>query len=512
MVVQMVAGMFAGVVLASIGWGIYLQQAKSKKGKEQQIREELMHELGELWVDVDSVISSFRSGMMDERTFKNTVSSKIESVNHILKPNLHLFEVYFIKYMETLIKEYTRMVHHKEGAALSTATDFASEMETSFALSQPEQTDSSMVSAEALKQKEGDTNVKQGISTDTTISEPVRNIPTTSAGVSGEVDTMFEATFNAFSSAEVPQKSAAPTPDKAESEPASKEAMPATEAFSFEGKFADEDAADADEEVTDETIIGFDQHTLFSKLKKDSPDASGLLGSKTSGIMDEDFTMETLMDVDISTISSITKTQPKKSTASDDVDTTRHFELIGGNKEVSLTGKTELEIVIASDAAHAEKGTKEKEPVPPPEETKFNRLEVVESSAQVASEKGASEVDEDFEVIIPDRTAAADALAESTGVPEGSAGKSDESESITGDDVANTIAALENSAASVREKSAAPVKEAKPETKHEAKPDKKAAATAPATAKKPGSLKESEEAITGDDVADQIDSFFGLFQ
>ena len=102
-----------------------------------------MHTLGELWVELDSLISSFRSGMLDVHGFRDSFSSKIEAINHILKPNMHMFDVYYVKYIENLIKDYSRIINLKEiPKEIVSSFEFNSEMETSYSPApQTEQTD-----------------------------------------------------------------------------------------------------------------------------------------------------------------------------------------------------------------------------------------------------------------------------------------------------------------------------------------------------------------------------------
>lgn len=531
MVVQMVAGMFVGAVLASLGWGLYVRQVKNRAGKEHQIRDELMHELGDIWVDIDSLVSSFRSGMMDERTLRALFSEKVELINHILKPNMHTFEVYFVKYMEVLVKEYSRIVYQKDGSAVSATGDFASEMETSLTLSIPEQTDlftptSESAAVQKTDKGSGVAHPEEApvISTDTTISEPmqeikessqdvqeevvviaaeaVSDVASQSPAVSDEVDSMFEDAFSAFES---------PVENGAEEEPAQCIGAASEADESIDGVDGEEAiVAEIEQEVTDETIVGFDQQALFNNLKTKSQISDSLI-PESKGIDDEDFTMETLMDVDLSTIASITKEQLVKHDKEDgDFEKRQHFELIQEDSEVSLTSKTELEVVIATDATHADEDGTYSEQISPPEETKYNRIEAGEKPASQEGLK-AADVDEDFEVIIPDSSSSEEALEDV--VLNSSAVDSSLSDSITGDDVADKIAALEKSAplpSAVKEPvpvELVPEKEPVPEVAPVAKQESK-----PAEGKKPASHKESEEAITGDDVATQIDSFFGLFK
>ena len=149
MLVQLLAGMFLGSIFISIIWGISLKASKTKAEKSRHEREKIMRSLGGLWTDVDELFSSHRSGTIEDQKFRDAFAAKIESINRVLKPNLHLLDVYYVKYIENLIGEYRRAIEKGEqpfDVVVDTAS--ASEMETDISIiEQPEPADSSESSA-----------------------------------------------------------------------------------------------------------------------------------------------------------------------------------------------------------------------------------------------------------------------------------------------------------------------------------------------------------------------------
>ena len=237
---------------------------------------------------------------------------------------------------------------------------------------------------------------------------------------------------------------------------------------------------------------------------------------------EEDFTMETLMDVDINTISPYIKETSKESEAKEKHD--------------------ELDVVIADGASHTEaisevaetveeaSADKKKHPALAdldgdiPEETTYtpaSELEMKTHPAEDSVEESFADV-EDFEVKIAEEPV--EKSPDDKSLTEEQSQQEEmtffESELVTGDDIADTIAALETPPApAVVTKSEEKPKLKKKRSK-KAKAKKNEMKPAPAAdekiksdVKKPEvKKKDGEESITGDDVVDQIDTFFGLIE
>ncbi|NLG02487.1 MAG: hypothetical protein GX567_01420, partial [Clostridia bacterium] len=74
---------------------------------------QIIKSIAENWADIDTLVTSYRSGLVKESSFKSTLSSKIEAVNQIFKPNMHILDVYFVKYAERLLHDYNLLAHGK---------------------------------------------------------------------------------------------------------------------------------------------------------------------------------------------------------------------------------------------------------------------------------------------------------------------------------------------------------------------------------------------------------------
>jgi hypothetical protein len=229
---------------------------------------------------------------------------------------------------------------------------------------------------------------------------------------------------------------------------------------------------------------------------------------------DEDFTMETLIDVDMATISPYLKKEGEGKKASNAKTGERSlFEVESGKSSTEEEAAAEtLEIVIAPNPSQIEKATsfpeKGKAGVAEkadaiPEETRLTRsAEMPEKGSK--TESGAT----------PSKSASDGAVHH--GITEADLDKFDKDEEIiTGDDIAAKIASLEStglvsSAKTAAKPEKAKKKEAPAASSHPAASGvKKSGAPAAASGKKSS---KDDDAITGDDVAEKIDSFFGLFE
>lgn len=124
------AGVTVGIVVTASGLFAIFTSRKNQEKKLVEGRERVMHAIGELWVDIDSLLSSFRCGLMQEQSFRDGYTGKIDAVNRLLKPNLYLFDSYYVKYVESLVREYNRTIHTQQTPGESAQEAFDAEGES----------------------------------------------------------------------------------------------------------------------------------------------------------------------------------------------------------------------------------------------------------------------------------------------------------------------------------------------------------------------------------------------
>lgn len=123
----LVAG--AAAAGAAIMFGImvfagYLRRRSLRRKNEQ--RERVMTSVEEKWTDVDSLVAGYRLGRIAGDDFRKGLADKIEVINRVYKPSLHKLDIFFVKYTEKLIEEYTRMI---ESAAAGIARQGSAQAE-----------------------------------------------------------------------------------------------------------------------------------------------------------------------------------------------------------------------------------------------------------------------------------------------------------------------------------------------------------------------------------------------
>ena len=166
--------------------------------------------------------------------------------------------------------------------------------------------------------------------------------------------------------------------------------------------------------------MGFEKNTAKNDSASPFISPSQHLNNETpraSKFYDEDFSTETLMDVELSTIDLQMKNGPSThSTPDEDLEKTRHFDLLPESNTVSVTDKTELDVVITLDTAPIDiaddsKQTKnmvsadkvDNREYSIPDETTDTRSDDIGKKTPIASSAILDNVVDDFEVNIPEK-------------------------------------------------------------------------------------------------------------
>ncbi|HEX2959185.1 MAG TPA: hypothetical protein VHO70_20290 [Chitinispirillaceae bacterium] len=104
--VSLLIGIVAGGGVASAIW-IIANSIISNKGKaERDERNAVISSIGERVAETDSLLVSFSAGAVSKERLKGQIIKNIDAIQSLYKPNLHLFEVFYAKYIDTLITRY----------------------------------------------------------------------------------------------------------------------------------------------------------------------------------------------------------------------------------------------------------------------------------------------------------------------------------------------------------------------------------------------------------------------
>jgi hypothetical protein len=104
---------------------------KKQSVKAQISKEEIMHSIGELCAEIDSLIASNKEGLVNNSGIQNALRKKHDEIIRLLKPNMHILDVYFVKYIDNVQKDYLKLL---SGAPIDTIQSPASSKSIAFSI------------------------------------------------------------------------------------------------------------------------------------------------------------------------------------------------------------------------------------------------------------------------------------------------------------------------------------------------------------------------------------------
>jgi len=94
---------------------------KKSAGKSEAGKEEIMSSIGDLCAGIESLITSNREGILNNSGIQDSLRKKNDEILHLLKPNMHILDVYFVKYIDHVQKEYLKYMQSAHAESLSSA-------------------------------------------------------------------------------------------------------------------------------------------------------------------------------------------------------------------------------------------------------------------------------------------------------------------------------------------------------------------------------------------------------
>lgn len=240
-------GAIIGAVISFSTVVAFVFLKRQSVNKSQDSKESIMYSIGELCAEIDSLIASNKEGLVNNSGIQNALRKKHDEIIRLLKPNMHILDVYFVKYIDYVQKDYLKLL---SGTPVDTIQSPASAKSMAFSIENK---------AEANKSVENNSD-KSGNSTSRT----------------GSVEHDLHALESAFF------KDPGKLDNKKSMDPILSEPKEPIEEVLLE-KAADE------------------KEFLFVSDKKadDKNETSVKEAAPQSGADEEEFTMETIMDLDI---------------------------------------------------------------------------------------------------------------------------------------------------------------------------------------------------------------------
>ncbi|NLG15973.1 MAG: hypothetical protein GX556_01430 [Fibrobacter sp.] len=132
MTTGIIIGVVIGIVVSSIYWALIFSNNKKKVRRAQEERDKIIGPVAEKLADIDALMASFRSGLVQDEEFRKSLPLKLEAVNRLLKPNLHKLDVYYVKYVENLVRDFNRLAYRRSDKAKEIAEVMSSMEDVSY--------------------------------------------------------------------------------------------------------------------------------------------------------------------------------------------------------------------------------------------------------------------------------------------------------------------------------------------------------------------------------------------
>jgi hypothetical protein len=115
------------VALMTIGvWGILFALVKSQSGSNAE-RTAAIRGISEECAEADKVLSSSSAKTMNAHTLRSALAPRIDHIQKMLTANMHLLDVYFVKYTESRLAAFSAILSSSEPAGVFPIDKFLSE-------------------------------------------------------------------------------------------------------------------------------------------------------------------------------------------------------------------------------------------------------------------------------------------------------------------------------------------------------------------------------------------------
>jgi hypothetical protein len=106
----LLAGIFIGglAMLCIISIISYFRGQSARKKNDK--RDQIIAAVEETLADAESLITGVRSGRLTPAVFKSSLAEKLETVNHTYKPHIHQLDIFFVKYVEKTLNEHAALI------------------------------------------------------------------------------------------------------------------------------------------------------------------------------------------------------------------------------------------------------------------------------------------------------------------------------------------------------------------------------------------------------------------
>jgi len=114
---SLIIGIIVGAGAASAAWFAAGAVRKKKFEEQKRAKEDVMASIGELLADADACEAGYRCGAVTEDSFSRRLIDSVNAISRTLRTNMHVLDVFFVKYAEQQVDEYMRVIENPERRA-----------------------------------------------------------------------------------------------------------------------------------------------------------------------------------------------------------------------------------------------------------------------------------------------------------------------------------------------------------------------------------------------------------
>jgi len=111
---MLVAGFAAGCGVMAVVWALINSKKRKAVAAAAAQREETLQHINGLLADTDAVEAGFRAGSLSPENFRRQLGDRINIVMRALRTNMHLLDVFYVKFVEQQAHEYLRILENPE--------------------------------------------------------------------------------------------------------------------------------------------------------------------------------------------------------------------------------------------------------------------------------------------------------------------------------------------------------------------------------------------------------------
>ncbi|MBD3422093.1 MAG: hypothetical protein GF398_18425 [Chitinivibrionales bacterium] len=115
--VMLLAGLLGGILLSSLVWGLSIILIRSGKTRSRKSQEQIGERLGLLEAEIDKLLSAHNAGELSAQHLKPSLGRKLDSLSQSLKTHMHRIDTYMARYYDTILRQHWSFMQELDKAA-----------------------------------------------------------------------------------------------------------------------------------------------------------------------------------------------------------------------------------------------------------------------------------------------------------------------------------------------------------------------------------------------------------